>query len=160
MIRTQMPKCARPRNSVPIVHLSFAAIVCGALGQACSIVVHGLCRYNTFSSAKVQYTAYSLLSAISIFKHCWLTTGSWKNASVVLESPGIFVTKRVATLSPGKGQFSGHHQADCKVQGIPGISLSYSVGGSSNVTFCCQYCRNLLVIHASCIATGWHKYMH
>ena len=62
-----MPKCARLRNSVSIVHLSFAAVVCGALGQVCSIVVHGLCRYNTFSSAEVQYTAYSLLSVVSIF---------------------------------------------------------------------------------------------
>jgi len=33
---------------------------------------------------------------LSIFKHRWRTTGSWKNASGVLE---IFVTKRVGTLS-------------------------------------------------------------
>ena len=46
----------------------------------------------------------SLLSCcfFAIFKHCWLTTGSWKNASGVLESSGkvwnFFVSKRVGTL--------------------------------------------------------------
>ena len=42
------------------------------------------------------------LLCVSIFKHCWLTTASWKNASRVLESFGkvleCFVTKRVGTL--------------------------------------------------------------
>ena len=35
---------------------------------------------------------------VSIFKHHWHTTGSWKNASGVLESPGNFLTKTVGTL--------------------------------------------------------------
>jgi len=41
-----------------VVHPGIAAIVCSVLGQVCSIVVHGLCWYNTFNSAKVQYMAY------------------------------------------------------------------------------------------------------
>jgi len=36
-----------------IVHPGIAAIVYSAFGQACSIVVRGLRRYSTFSSAKV-----------------------------------------------------------------------------------------------------------
>jgi len=37
---------------------------------------------------------------VSIFKHRWHTTGSWKNASGVLEKVlEIFVTKRLGTLN-------------------------------------------------------------
>jgi len=39
---------------------------------------------------------------VAIFKDCWLTTGSWKNAYRGLEIPGkvqeLFVTNRVGTL--------------------------------------------------------------
>jgi len=35
---------------------------------------------------------------LSIFKHCWLTTGSWKNASGLWKVLDFFVTRRVGTL--------------------------------------------------------------
>jgi len=46
-----------------------------------------------------------LVTAVCLYilKHHWHTTGSWKNASGVLESPGkvleIFLTKTVGTLN-------------------------------------------------------------
>jgi len=44
VMRTQMPNIPVFR----IVHPGIAAIVYNTVGQACSIVVHGLCRYSTF----------------------------------------------------------------------------------------------------------------
>jgi len=78
-----------------VVYPGIAAVVCSALGQACLIVVLCLHRYSTFNSAKVQYTAYYV-------ERYWLTTRSWKNASVAMEIPGkvveLFLTKRVGTV--------------------------------------------------------------
>jgi len=55
---------------------------------------------NAFTSGVPPWTLLAELTALSqttylmfvaIFKHCWLTTGSWKNASGGLESPGILL---------------------------------------------------------------------
>jgi len=39
----------------------------------------------------------------------------------------------------------GHLLAHCQVHGISDVSESYSLGGSSDAAFCCQYCGSLFV---------------
>jgi len=47
-------------------------------------------------------------------------------------------------IPQGKGRLGGHLPAHREVFGISGVGQSYSVGGSSDAAFRCQYCSNLL----------------
>ena len=44
----------------------------------------------------------------------------------------------------GRGSLPRHLRAHCEVQGIFGVSQSYSIVGSSDAVFRCQYCSNLI----------------
>jgi len=70
------------------IHPDIAAIVYSAVGQACSIVVHRLCRYSMCGSAKMQYRAYYSERYCITVGHYIAGGAAWKNASGVLESPG------------------------------------------------------------------------
>jgi len=84
MMWTQLCGCRRQNMHIraPLIHPGIAAIVYSACGHACSIFVCGLCRYTMFNRLKCS------------IGHM---TGSWKNASVFLQSPGkvleFFVTR-------------------------------------------------------------------
>jgi len=60
-------------------------------------------RWQSLQHSPRLLMCYLLLYLnVAVFKRCWLTTGSWKNASGGLESPGkvleLCVTKIVGTL--------------------------------------------------------------
>ena len=88
MMWTQLCGCRRQNMHIraPLIHPSIAAIVYSACGHACSIFVCGLCRYTMFNRLKCS------------IGHM---TGSWKNASVFLQSPGkvleFFCDQRAGT---------------------------------------------------------------
>ena len=80
-----------------------------------------------------------------------VTTGSSTKAAEPLEvSIGVWT----CMLGPGNHVFRGDPDPAretgnlgllpvcCEVQRIPGVSQSYSVGGSSDAAFHCQYCSN------------------
>jgi len=50
----------------------------------------------------------------------------------------------------GRGILRGHLPAHCEVWGISGVSQSYLIDGSTDVTFHCQYCSNLF-LHCACV---------
>jgi len=55
----------------------------------------------------------------------------------------------------GGGACSGH--GHCEIQGLFGVRRSYSVGGSSDAAFRCQYCNgNLLILTATIAVQVWN----
>ena len=95
MMRTQTPKHARPPTSILCSNSRIFQ------EQTCFPALSRSWKFKKPSSRTLQEVF------VSMFKHCRLTTGSWKNASGVLESPGSFcnqVSGNPGNSSPNKDQ--------------------------------------------------------
>jgi len=86
-MRTQVPKYVHPHTSVP-----YNTSIKSVRTVFFAISLQHVTVMNIYSSMDAAIIL-SLWTAVCLFKHCWLTTGSWKMLLRSWKNPGFFCNR-------------------------------------------------------------------